>query len=118
MVNFADKFGLPKDRVKLEAGLTDFDIVKIEITQSKKKYDVREELPDGSTKITRKLIDIAYFDTAAGEKYYSPNAPIVSACKDILKAYGKVDGTLKEVVHINEVKEGIGEGKNPYIFFA
>lgn len=127
MVNFADKFGLPKDRVKLEAGLTNFDIVKIEMIKSKKAYDVREETEAG-TKISKKKIDIAYLDVHLFDdndkpskeisKYYSPNAPVVASCKEILETFGKPDGSLREPVHINEVKEGMGENKNPYLFFT
>lgn len=121
MVNFGDKFGLPKDRFKLEKGLSNFDIVKIEIIKSKKLYDVREETEAG-TKVTKKLIDIAYIDCEIdGEikKFYAPNAPIVDACKDILKEYGKKDGSLTEPVRIQEVKEEKAEGsKNAYLYFT
>jgi hypothetical protein len=123
MVNFSEKFGLPKDRVKLETGLADFDIVKIEIIQSKKKYDQRVEGIDGNTTIIKRPINIAYIDLIfegdkETKKVYSPNAAIVASCLDMLKAYGKADGTLKEPVRIEEVKEGIGESKNPYLFFT
>jgi len=125
-VNYTDKFGLPADRFKLAAGSADFDIIKIEIVKSKKRYEQKEDTEQG-TKVKRDLIDIAYIDVLLFEdgkpskevtKYYAPNAPIVAACKDILKEYGKPDGTLREAVHINEVKTGKGDSKNEYLFFT
>jgi len=123
MVNYAEKFGLPKDRIKMEVGLADFDIIKIEIVQSKKKYDQKIEGIDGSISVIKRPINIAYIDLIFEgdkeiKKVYSPNTPIVASCQDMLKAYGKPDGTLKESVHIEEVKEGIGDSKNPYLFFT
>jgi hypothetical protein len=130
MAKFGEAFGLPKDRFKLTTGLKDFWIFRIEITKSKKLYDVKETQPDGSVKILKKLIDIAYMDTYPdidGKpnkeeviKYFAPNAPIVSGCKDMLAAYGKhtKDGTLSEPVFIEEVKGKIGEGQNEYLFFT
>jgi hypothetical protein len=126
-VKFSDKFGLPKDRLKLDVGFGNFEIFKIEIIKSKKLYDVREETEAG-TKITKRLIDIAYIDAFECDnngkaqkdkivKYYAPNAPIVAACKDILAAFGKKDGTLTEGVYIGEVASKEGEGKNAYLYF-
>lgn len=124
MANFGEKYGLPSDRVKLEEGLKDFWIQKIQLVDSKKKVDMREEGIDGTTKLVRKTYKIAYIDiTIEGEteikKFYSPNKPIVEACINILHDFGKSDGTLKEPMHIDEVKEGISEtGKNAYLFFT
>ena len=123
MVNYADKYGLPTDRTKLAAGLEDFNIVKITMVDSKKKYDTREEGIDGNTKIVKKVISIAYLDVLIGKdkevtKFYSPNAAIVSACKNMIKDFGKPDGTMKEAIHIDEVKEGMSEAGKPYLFFA
>lgn len=123
MVNYADEFGLPKDRMKLTAIDNSFNIKKISIVQSKKKYKTTEEGIDGNLKVIQKPIDIAYLDVLfEGEdeikKYYSPNSAIVIACKDILKKYGRADGSLKEDIYINEVKEGISEAKNIYLFFT
>jgi hypothetical protein len=126
-VKFSDKFGLPKDRLKLDAGFRNFEIFKIEIIKSKKLYDVREETEAG-TKISKKLIDIAYIDAYECDdngkpqkdkiiKYYAPNAPIVAACKDILTAFGKKDGMLTETVYIGEVATKDSEGKNAYLYF-
>jgi len=129
MAKFSDVFGLPKDRIKLLAGVTNFWIFKIEIIKSKKLYDVKEEMPDGTTKISRKLIDIAYFDTHPDEdgkptkeviKYFAPNAPIVAGCKDMLEKYGhkSKDGLLSELIFIEEVKSKAGDAKNEYLFFV
>jgi hypothetical protein len=123
MVNYADKYGLPKDRIKLEAGLEDFDITKIQIVQSKKKYTQNEEGIDGNIKIVKKVIDIAYIDVLfegdkEAKKFYSPNSAIVSACKNMLKDFGKPDGSLKEPMRIDAVKEGASESGKTYLFFA
>jgi hypothetical protein len=125
-IKFSERFGLPKDRQKLTADWSDFDIVKVEIVQSKKMYDVRTETESG-TVVKKKKIDIAYIDVHLYEdgkpskeitKFYAPNAPIAAACKDILESYGKPDGTLKEPIYIAEVKEEKGENKNSYLFFT
>lgn len=129
MAKFSDVFGLPKDRVKLLAGVGNFEIFKVEIIKSKKLYDVKEETEQG-TKISRKLIDIAYFDTHPCDddqkptkevvKYFAPNAPIVSGCKDMLEKYGhkSKEGILSEPVYIEEVKAKAGDAKNEYLFFV
>lgn len=129
MAKYSEVFGLPKDRVKLTAGISNFWIFRIEIIKSKKMYEVKEETEQG-TKITRKLIDIAYIDTHPDEngkpikeeviKYFAPNAPIVAGCKDMLASYGgkSKDGTLSEMVFIEEVKSKAGDAKNEYLFFT
>lgn len=125
-IEFKEKFGLPTDRMKLVAGIYDFDIVKVEIVKSKKKYEKKEETETG-TKLTKGLIDIAYMDVFYIEngkrekevtKFYAPNNAIVESCKEILMAYGNKDGSLKEAVHIAEVKAKAGESKNEYLYFT
>jgi hypothetical protein len=113
-VKFSEKFGLESDRKKLASGIGNFDITRIEIKESKKDYKKK----DGEGKI-----DIAHFDVIMKAdnsvgKYYSPNGPIIQACKDILDSIGTRDknGTLKESVYIAEVAEA-GEKGREYLYF-
>lgn len=150
-VKFGDKFGLPKDRYFLRAGIKNFDIVKIEMSETKKSYETTKTNDEGKKEVKVQRIPIAYIDIQAydeqeepihyeptGEldaqkrpivepvngagitKFYTSSGVIVETCKDILKAYGKTDGTLSQYVRIDEVKEKTSDsgGKNPYIFFS
>jgi len=122
-IKFSDKFGLDKDRKKLEAGLKNFEITKIVITDSKKRYDHVDRETD---EITRGKIPIAQFDCIleSGEtgKFYSPNSAIVEACENILNdadfAVDKATGILSVPALINEVISGKGEKGRNYIAFA
>jgi hypothetical protein len=109
--------------------MQNFSIFKVEITKSKKLYDVKKETETG-TQIKKELIDIAYIDANPLEngqpnkdeilKFYSPNGAIVEGCKDMIKKYppkGK-DGNLSEPVEIEAVMEKEGEGKNAYLYFT
>jgi hypothetical protein len=114
-VEFSKKFGLEGDRKKLVAGDGPFSITRIEMKESKKDYPIKE---GKSGKIT-----LAHFDALAEDgktllKFYSPNGPIIQACKDMLAEIGTKDklGTLKESVHIQEVAEA-GEKGREYLYF-
>lgn len=113
-INFSDKFGLESDRAKLAAGIGNFDITKIEVKESKKDY----ETPEGMKKIEIAHIDVTMKADGSKKKYYSPNGPIVQACKDMLKEVGTRDseGTLKEAVHIESVKQAGKKGRE-YLHF-
>ena len=133
--SFKDTFGLPTDRVKLASGIGDFEIVKIEFRETKKKYNVIN--PDSNV-MAKASLPIAYIDAKFknGEikKYFSMSKPIVASCIDIAKDAGiipktsdKVDKdylnksyTLKESVYIAAVEEGSSENNpnNPYLFFT
>lgn len=119
-VSYGKKFGLDPNRKKLAAGLENFDIVKIVLTESKKKYQHTGE--DGE--LTKGKISIAQIDIidADGKTllFYSPNAPIVEACENILKdeEFGAGEnGTLSVPCHIDKVIEGKGEGNKKYLAF-
>lgn len=116
-VNFLEKFGLPKDRLKLVSGIGNFDVIYVEFHESKKEYDTTVE-----GVIRKKKIKIVYLNVkmATGDimKYYSPNAPIIDAAEQMLKEYGNSDGTLREAVHIEEVKEGKSDKNRPYLYFT
>lgn len=123
MVEFGKEFGLDKDRKKLTAGDGKFSIIKIEMRTGKKDYEYRVNTPDGDKLVKGKLtlvhIDAVADDGKAKLKFYASNAPIVSACKEILEKFGGKDGVLKEPVHIEEVKEDQSEkGLNPYLYFS
>lgn len=113
-IKFSEKFGLEADRKKLSAGIGNFDIVRIEIKESKKDYKTQ----DGEGKIKIAHFDVVMKADGSTAKYYSPNGPIIQACKDILDSIGTKDknGTLKEAVHIDEVAEA-GEKGREYLYF-
>jgi hypothetical protein len=115
VVKFGEKFGLESDRVKLAAGIGKFEVVRIEIKESKKEYDTK----DGAKKIKIAHIDVVMKSDGSTKKYYSPNGPILQACEDMLNDIGvkSKDGTLKEPVYIDEVKTAGTKGRE-YIFFA
>lgn len=114
-IKFSEKFGLESDREKLMAGIGKFDIIRIEIKESKKEYDTK----DGAQKISIAHIDVQMKVDGSIKKYYSPNGPILQACKDMLAEIGtkSKDGTLKEPVFIDEVKVAGQKGRE-YLFFA
>lgn len=114
-IDFSKKFGLESDREKLAAGVGNFDITRIEIKDSKKEYDTK----DGAAKIKIAHIDVIMLADKSVKKYYSPNGPIIQACKDMLDEIGVKDknGTLKETVHIAEVKTAGQKGRE-YLYFA
>lgn len=112
-VKFSQKFGLESDRVKLTAGIKNFDIVRVEIKESKKDY----KTADGDAKIKIAHIDAVDKDSGKKLKFYSPNGPIVQSCKDMLESIGTdKSGALKESVFIEAVAEG-GEKGREYLFF-
>ena len=115
MVEFSKKFGLESDRKKLSAGIEAFDITRIEIKESKKDYETKE----GSKKIEIAHFDVVMKSDKSVQKFYSPNGPIIQACKDMLADIGTKDknGTLKESVFIAEVKEGGNKGRE-YLYFV
>lgn len=133
--NFKDTFGLPADRVKLESGIGDFEIVKIEFRETKKKYSVINQDTNVASKLT---LPIAYFDAKFenGEvkKYFSMSKPIIQAIIDIAKDAGilpksaeKVDKeflnksyTLKESIFVASVESAASESNpnNPYLYFT
>lgn len=133
-IKFSDKFGLDKDRKKL--GVRDdpnakpptvspgenFQITKIVMTTSKKRYDGQD--PE-TGEIIHGKIPIAQFDVTKEDgtvlKLYSPNSAIVEACRNILKDpdFGASDeGVLAVPAEIAEVIEGTGEKSRKYIAFA
>lgn len=114
-LKFSEKFGLESDRTKLAAGIGNFDITRIEIKESKKDYETK----DGAQKIEIAHIDVVMKSNGESKKYYSPNGPIVQACKDMLAEVGTRDknGTLKEPVFIAEVKTGGSKGRE-YLYFS
>jgi len=120
-VSYAKKFGLDPERAKLDAGLKNFDILKIVVGESKKKYD-HEDSETGE--IVHGKIDIVSLDLLLEDgtikKVYAPNAPIVEACQNILKDpdfEAKPDGTLGVPCHIDEVIQGKGDKNRGYIAF-
>lgn len=122
-IKFSDKFGLDKERKKLTAGLKNFSILKIIITESKKRYD---HINKDTDELTRGKIGIAQFDALLEDgktigKFYSPNSAIVEACENILADadFGAdKEGNLTTPAEISEVIEGIGEKGRKYIAFS
>ncbi len=121
-IKFSEKFGLDKDRKKLEAGLKNFSITRIIITDSKKRYDHIDKETD---EITRGKIPIAQFDCLLEDgtpaKFYSPNSAIVEACENIIADpdFGvDKEGYLSTVAEIGEVISGKGEKGRNYLAFA
>lgn len=118
VVKYSDEFGLESDRKKLAAGVGNFEITHIIMSESKKDYEVR----DNEGKITLKKIPIVHFDVIQKDgqvgKYYSPNAPIIQACKDMLDKYGTKDksGKLREAIYIEAVAEAGSKGRE-YLHF-
>jgi len=118
-VKFSDEFGLESDRKKLMAGIGNFEITHIVMSQSKKLYEVKSA--DGKS-TEMKTIPIVHFDVKQKDgvvaKYYSPNAPIIQACQDMLDRYGgkDKDGKLKEFVFIEAVVEAGTKGRE-YLYF-
>ena len=129
VVKFGEKYGLDKDRKKI--GAVDnaerntknpgenFQIFRIIVTQSRKRYETvndNDELVKGKIDIVQ--FDVTHEDGSEG-KYYSPNAPIVEACKTILADIGAdEEGFLKEPVEVSKVIEGKGDKNRSYIAFA
>lgn len=117
-VKYNDEFGLESDRKKLAAGVGNFEITHIVMSESKKDYETR----DSEGKITMKKIPIVHFDVIQKDghagKYYSPNMPIIQACKDMLEKYGTKDktGKLRESIFIDSVVEAGMKGRE-YLHF-
>jgi len=131
-ISYSEKFGLDKSRKKLGATTDekkgtfnpgkDFSITKIVMGESKKRYD-HEDKETGE--IVHGKIGIVQIDgvTENGDpfKVFSPNAPIVEACENILadKEVGAdKEGNLQTPVIIHEVMEGQGEKNRAYLAFA
>jgi hypothetical protein len=129
VVKYSEKFGLDKDRKKLGVETNsktvspgkNFFIVKVVMTESKKRYDGADgetgEIIHGKKKIAQ--IDIITED-GTPLKFYAMNAPIVEACQNMLEdkdIQAGEDGVFKYPVLINEVVEGLGEQKRVYIAF-
>ena len=118
VIKFSDEFGLEADRKKLAAGVGNFEITHIVMSESKKLYEVKDA--DGKTSMQK--IPIVHFDVVqkdgAVAKYYSPNGPIIQACKDMLDKYGTKDktGKLRESIFIAEVQEAGTKGRE-YLCF-
>ena len=137
-ISFAAKFGLDKDRHKLGAvtdtkatppiqapmdfGGEGFSIIKIVMTDSKRRYSVTN--PD-TNEIVKVKIPIVQFDVIHADgsmgKYYSPNSAIVEACENIMEdkdfGYSKETGLLESPAVVNTVIAGKGENKRDYIAF-
>ena len=129
--SFQKEFGLDPERKKLMKGLKDFEITHVQINKSRKLYEQK----DKENKVLKDTIDIAHFDVifinddntvinaeytkGNTAKFYSPNVPIIQACKDMLALDGTKDkdGKLKENFSIEEVVEGGEKGKE-YLAFA
>lgn len=132
---YSEVFGMDKDRKKLDANDGSFWIFKIAIVKGKKLYDKREE-QDGKTIMKKEPLDIVHFDVYAGDeegfkkenpiKFYATNQPIIDACQDMLKAFGKKNPTKEEVENgiplLEEfyvtVQEKQGTAKQPYLCFV
>lgn len=118
MVEFGKEFGLDKERKKLEAGITNFSITHIEIKESKKSYEFRQD-----DKLVKGKIKIAHIDGITDDKkpvkFYSPNMAIVASCIEMKEKYG-AEGTtkLREPIHIAEVKTEKSENNKDYLFFS
>jgi hypothetical protein len=118
VIKFSNEFGLEADRKKLAAGVGNFEITHIVMSESKKLYEVKAD--DGKTSMQK--IPIVHFDVVqkdgAVAKYYSPNGPIIQACKDMLDKYGTKDksGKLRESIFIAEVQEAGTKGRE-YLCF-
>jgi hypothetical protein len=137
-ISFASKFGLDKNRHKLGAVTNDkivppvvapmdfggegFQITKIIMVDSKKKYSVTNEDTNEIVKVKIPIVqfDVIHADGSIG-KYYSPNGAIVEACQNIIDdsdfGYDKVTGELKTPAEITTVFAGKGENKRDYIAF-
>jgi hypothetical protein len=137
-ISFASKFGLDKERHKLGAvtnekatpptvapmdfGGEGFQITKIIVVDSKKKYSVTNEETNEIVKVKIPIVqfDAIHADGSIG-KYYSPNGAIVEACQNIMEdpdfGYDKVTGELKVPAEITTVFAGKGENKRDYIAF-
>ena len=134
VVKYGEKFGLDKDRKKLGAETNEkstppvysagknFLIVKVVMTESKKRYDGADpdtgEIIHGKKKIAQ--IDVILEDGSAA-KFYAMNAPIVEACQNMLEdkdISADKEGVFGTPVLITEVIEGIGDQKRKYIAFA
>ena len=133
--SFKDAFGLPSDRVKLEKGIGDFEIVKIEFRESKKKYNVLNNETNVASKVN---LPIGYLDVKFknGEikKYFSMSKPIIQSLLEIAKDANiipknaeKIDKEymnrsffLKETIYIVKVESGASESNpnNPYLYFT
>ena len=104
MVKFGEKYGLDKDRLKVEKG-EEFSIVKIgKITKTRKEGEDYE---------------IAEFDViieGKPAKRYGTNSAIVDACKTMLQD-AKPDGTLKESIEVSVVERISEKRKKPYLAF-
>jgi hypothetical protein len=121
-IKYGDKFGLDKERKKLEAGLKNFSITRIVMTESKKRYD---HVDSETEETVRGKIGIAQFDCTLEDgsfaKFYSPNSAIVEACENILADVdfgANKEGYLSTPAEIGEVISGKGEKGRNYIAFA
>jgi hypothetical protein len=133
-LSYAGKFGLDPDRKKIGMKTDDtakpatqfpgenFQIVKIVMGMSRKKYPVENE--DGEmvhTKIPVVQFDIIHEDGSTG-KYYSPNAAIVEACENILKdedfGADKETGVLATPCEVSHLVEGKGAKNGKYVAFG
>lgn len=134
--SFKEHFGLPTDRVKLEAEIGDFEIVQIEFRETKRKFNTVSE----DDRMLKTVLPIAYIDARFRKspeeikKYFSMSKPIINASLDIVKDAGLIERTvdkvskdicnrvfkLKEPVYIAKVESGASENNpnNPYLFFT
>jgi hypothetical protein len=71
-VSFADKFGLPKDRYFLRSGVSNFDIVKIVMSETKRPYEVTKTNEDGKKEVKMQKIPIVYLDVQAYDESENP----------------------------------------------
>lgn len=93
-VKFSDKFGLPKDRYFLKAGLKNFDIVKIEMSETKKAYETTKTNEQGQKELKLQRIPIAYIDVQVFDEdekpiHYVPTGELDTEKRPILES---VDG--------------------------
>lgn len=119
VLKFSEKFGMDKDRKKLEAGVGKFNIVSIDIVEGKKDYEQRvdDKLIKGKIKIAN--IDVIMDATKDVVKYYSTASAIISSCQDIVNELNKGKmGKLSEPVHIESVESRMSENKREYIVFT
>lgn len=134
--SFKEHFGLPTDRVKLEAEIGDFEIVQIEFRETKRKFNTVSE----DDRMLKTVLPIAYIDVRFRKspeeikKYFSMSKPIINASLDIVKDAGLIERTvdkvskdtcnrafkLKEPVYIAKVESAASENNpnNPYLFFT
>jgi hypothetical protein len=106
MVKFSEKFGLDKDRLKVEEGMR-FSIIAIpKIEKTRKEGEDYEVATIDAIDENGKVI-----------KRYASNRSIIDQCKQMLEENSKPDGTLKESVEVVVVSRISEKRKKAYLCF-